>query len=112
MTTEASYQCISCGVHFPLMLDYYRHRRTSGCLTAPQMFAEGIRTCAPRGALDANRLLSAPRVRQRATLPAPRADHERLAEWLLEHGVSPARAVRAGVREGAVLKAIKSRASD
>lgn len=65
------FQCISCGLNFPAMLDYYRHRLVSGpatrCMTPDEMFFDRIHTTAaadgePVGAT----IITAPRMKQRS----------------------------------------------
>jgi hypothetical protein len=114
--TMDTFQCISCGLHFPQMLDYYRHRviedGVARCMPAEQMFAESIKTAPKRLEADETRLFTKPKPRHRIAIPAPRSGREHLAGWFLDHGVRPERIAAAGVSQEAIMKAISERSPE
>lgn len=111
-----TFQCISCGLHFPQMLDYYRHRIIEGgvsrCMPAEQMFAQAVKTAPKRVEPTESRIFTKPTPRHRIDIPAPRAGRDHLARWFLDHGVRPQRIAAAGVSQEAIMKAINERTAE
>jgi hypothetical protein len=90
----SAFQCISCGVHFVTMLDYYRHREYDGqafkCLPPEQFFEIGIKVDASPSAkvFDAEGLFTQGRRKVKMEVPSTATADPNLrhACWLLTHG--------------------------